>query len=291
MEHQLSSTLKLSTLISLTIILLLFLNLLPVSGAPSDPYTRCGAPFNCGEITGIGFPFWGGGRAAECGRAALKLDCENGTTATIQINGVKYRVLELNREARILRIARDDLLRSLCPPILANTTLDPPLFAYASSYVNLTFLYGCPAVDFPVPYQFDCAVKGVEGRIGYVEFGSQLSGMCGASVVVPASYASFFNFKDLVALIGEGFEVQFAADGGECDGCEITGGRCGYDGAGENFACFCSDRSAAESKTCGGGGAEAEVDAPRAPTVGDFGKQGPKAATVAPSITGKLCMR
>ncbi|XP_057783921.1 LEAF RUST 10 DISEASE-RESISTANCE LOCUS RECEPTOR-LIKE PROTEIN KINASE-like 1.4 [Salvia miltiorrhiza] len=269
MEHQLFSI-----LIWLTIILL---NLPPISCFSNDSYTRCGAPFNCGKLTGIGFPFWGRDRPAECGYAALKLDCENGTAATIQINDVKYRVLELNQGEKILKIARDDLLQSLCQPQLANTTLDPRIFAYASSYVNLTFLYGCPPVHFPVPYPFECAVKGIKERSGYVEFGSQVSGTCHASVVVPVSYASLFNFKDLTALIAEGFEVRFAVDSGGCTDCQRSGGRCGYNDAGKKFVCFCSDGSAAESKTCSGGSAAAPGE--------PVGNQGPKAATVAPAVS------
>ncbi|KAH6784645.1 hypothetical protein C2S52_009604 [Perilla frutescens var. hirtella] len=285
MECHLFSTTKIVTIIWPSIILLSILNLPPILCIPKNPYNRCGAPFNCGKLAGIGFPFWGGNRPAECGYAALKLGCENGTTTTILINDVNYRVLAVNKETKTLKITRNDLLPSLCPRQLVNTTLDPRVFEYATSYVNLTFLYGCPAVDFPVPYQFECAVKGIKEKIGYVEFGSQLSGMCHASVVVPVSYASFFNFKDLEALIGEGFEVQFTVDSGGCADCERSGGRCGYDDAGKKFVCFCSD-SAAESTICGDGAAD-YADAPQPPTVADVGKQGPQAVTVvAPSVSG-----
>lgn len=132
----------------------------------------------------------------ECGYSGLKLDCKNGTT-TIQMNRVEYRVLDLNLKTQLLKIARADLSQSLCPQQLANTTLDTGLFEYASSYVNLTLLYGCPAVDFPVPLQFDCAVKGIQEKNGYVDFGLQLTGMCYSSVVVPISDAKLVDFKGL----------------------------------------------------------------------------------------------
>ncbi|KAL1536941.1 hypothetical protein AAHA92_29511 [Salvia divinorum] len=280
-------------LLSSLVLLLLSLSVPPISCISTNSYNGCGATFNCGNLTGIGFPFWGGDRPPECGHASLKLDCEHRAAATIQIKSVKYRVLGINQGENILKIARDDLLQSLCPPQLANTTFDPRLFAYASSYLNLTFLYGCPPVDFPVPFPFECAVKGIKERRGYVEFGTQLSGMCHASVVVPVSYSSLFNFKDVAALIGEGFEVRFAESGG-CDGCERSGGRCGYDETGTEFVCFCSNRWATESGTCGGGVAADEADAPRPPGVADGRPQGPRAVTVEPSVSGtraliKLC--
>ncbi|KAG6392603.1 hypothetical protein SASPL_146827 [Salvia splendens] len=279
MERQLFSSL---------IWLLLSLSIPPISCISNNSYNRCGALFNCGNLTGIGFPFWGGDRAAECGHSPLKLDCDRrvrAAAATIQINSVNYRVLDINQGEKTLKIARDDLLRSQCPPQLANTTFDPQLFAYASSYVNLTFLYGCPPVDFPVPYPFECAVKGTKERRGFVEFGTQLSGMCHASVVVPVSYSSLINFKDVAALIGEGFEVRYVESAG-CGGCERSGGRCGYDETGTEFVCFCSNRSAAENGTCGGGGAGDEADGPRAPGVADGGQQWPRAVTVEPSVSG-----
>ncbi|KAG6394359.1 hypothetical protein SASPL_144943 [Salvia splendens] len=276
MEGQLFSSL-------IWLLLSLSISIPPISSISNNSYNRCGASFNCGNLTGIGFPFWGGDRAAECGHAPLKLDCDR-RAATIQINSVNYRVLDINQGEKILKIARDDLLRSQCPPQLANSTFDPQLFAYASSYVNLTFLYGCPPVDFPVPYPFECAVKGTKERRGYVEFGTQLSGMCHASVVVPVSYSSLFNFKDVMALIGEGLEVRFSVSDG-CRGCERSGGRCGYDVTGTEFVCFCSNRSAAESRTCGGGSAD-EADGPRAPGVADGRPQGPREVTVEPSVSG-----
>ncbi|KAI3451785.1 hypothetical protein Pfo_008450 [Paulownia fortunei] len=252
------------------------LNLPPILGIQNEPYARCGLLFNCGKLTGIDYPFWGGDRPEECGYPGLQLGCENGTT-TIQMNGVKYRVLDLNQETQLLKITRNDLSQSLCPQELKNTTLDSGLFEYANSYVNLTFLYGCPALEFPVPYQLDCPVKGITERNGYVEFGTQLSGVCHASVVVPVSYTSFINFKDLKELVGEGFEVRFKVESGACNECGSSGGRCGRDVARKQFVCFCPDQAAAaaaESKTCTAG------------VVAAVGNYSPRASAVALSASG-----
>ncbi|KAK4393597.1 LEAF RUST 10 DISEASE-RESISTANCE LOCUS RECEPTOR-LIKE PROTEIN KINASE-like 2.4 [Sesamum angolense] len=238
MKRQCLSKTQILTVLCLALILPSILNLPPVLGVPNEPYTSCGTPFNCGKIAGIGYPFWGGGRPEECGHPALKLHCENGTT-TIQINNVKYRVLDLNQGTQILKVARDDLSRSLCPQEFRNTTLDPALFEYASGYVNLTLLYGCRALDFPVPYQFDCPVKGVSERNGYVQFAAELSGVCHASVVFPVSYTSFLDLKGLAEAVGQGFDVRFkVGSDGACSECESSGGRCGYDVAGKEFVAF-----------------------------------------------------
>ncbi|KAK4416468.1 LEAF RUST 10 DISEASE-RESISTANCE LOCUS RECEPTOR-LIKE PROTEIN KINASE-like 2.4 [Sesamum alatum] len=280
MKRQYFSRTDTLTLVCLGLTLPSILNLPQVLGAPNEPYTSCGAPFNCGKIAGIGYPFWGGGRPEECGHPALKLDCENGTTTTIQMNKVKYRVLDLNQGTQILKIARDDLSQSLCPQEFTNTTLDPALFEYASGYVNLTLLYGCRALDFPVPYQFDCPVKGVSERNGYVQFAAALSGVCHASVVVPISFTSFVDFKGLEEGVRQGFEVRFKVDGGACRECESSGGRCGYDVAGKKFVCFCPDGLAAENNTCPAG------------AVASAGSYSPGASAVAPSASSgtELCL-
>ncbi|KAK6151014.1 hypothetical protein DH2020_015946 [Rehmannia glutinosa] len=266
------STTKIFTLFLLVTIF----HLPPISGIQNDQqYTKCGVLFNCGKLTRIDYPFYGGDRPDECGYPGLKLACENGTTTTIQMNNLKYRVLELNPKTQLLKISRNDFSQTLCPQELKNTTLDSQLFEYANGYVNLTFLYGCPDLDFPVPYRFDCPVKGTAERNGYVEFGTRFSGVCRENVVVPVSYKSFVDFKDLKAVVGEGFEVRFKVESGACGECRRSGGRCGYDVAADQFVCFCPDQSAAaESRTCGGG------------EVAGAGNYHPRASTVAPLASG-----
>lgn len=51
---------------------------------------------------------------------------------------MKYLVLNLNKKTKTLKIARNELLQSQCSLQLVMTTVDPHLFEYASSYVNLT---------------------------------------------------------------------------------------------------------------------------------------------------------
>ncbi|KAL9158446.1 hypothetical protein ABFS82_08G069400 [Erythranthe guttata] len=266
------STTKSFTLILLGIILpFSILNLPPISCFQNETQTRCRDLFNCGELTGIGYPFWGGDRREECGYPRLQLDCENATTTKIKMNGVEYRVLELNPETQIIRISRNDLSRSFCQHEFKNSSLDFGLFDFAGGgYVNLTFLYGCPALVLPVPNQFDCPVKGIAERNGYVEFGTmQLPGMCHVSVVVPVSYASLANFSDVKEVVEQGFEVRFKVveGGGACGECRSSGGGCGYDVARKQFVCFCPDESVAKSETCVAGAvAVAENYSPLAST-------------------------
>ncbi|PPS13570.1 hypothetical protein GOBAR_AA07001 [Gossypium barbadense] len=59
--------------------------------------------FKCGNIT-AGFPFRGGDREKECGHRDLELQCDSDIT-TMEIHGVRYRVLEIRPDRQILGIS------------------------------------------------------------------------------------------------------------------------------------------------------------------------------------------
>ncbi|KAL2522185.1 Protein kinase superfamily protein [Forsythia ovata] len=211
----------------------------------NEQFKICGNFFNCGNITGIDYPFWGNNRPRECGYPGLKLECEKGTTI-IETKTLKYRVLDINQDTQVLKITRMDLSSNICQSKFVNTTLDSELFEYASAYTNLTILYGCSPVILPVPNQFDCPVKGTIDRNGYVVVGTQIPGMCHASIVVPVSYKNFGSFKDISNLldyVGEGFEVQCKVDISACRECKNSRGRCGYDYGSNQFTCLCPNQS------------------------------------------------
>lgn len=226
-------------------VLFLFHLITPLSGDENEQYKSCGNPFNCGKITGIHYPFWGNNRPRECGYPGLKLECDNDTTI-IEIETLKYRVLDINQDTQILRIARMDISTDICLAKFVNTTLDSELFEYASAYMNLTFYYGCPPQILPFPNQFDCPVKGTTNRNGYVEVGTLLSAStCYASFVFPTSYNSFGNLKglpNLLDLVREGFDVQCKVDISACRLCKNSGGNCGYDLASNQFICLCQNQ-------------------------------------------------
>ncbi|KAL3719449.1 hypothetical protein ACJRO7_004415 [Eucalyptus globulus] len=218
-----------------------------------DNYTSCSGRFSCGDVDGVGYPFWGGNRGSSCGYPELELNCENGSNTTIVIKDVKYRVLGVYSYPKlVLRIARDDYMQGLCPTNFLNTTLDPSLFQITEGYTNFTLLYGCQSV---FPALFSCPVQGVQYTAGYVS--SWLSfgiGACFKSVVVPvsSSIGSYMgnSLSSLDGLLQHGFEVQLKVDSEACVECTQSNGVCGYDPASKGTACYCPDQFFG-SKTCG----------------------------------------
>ncbi|GKU97600.1 hypothetical protein SLEP1_g10727 [Rubroshorea leprosula] len=117
----------------LLFVLLLVISEYPLSSSTPDLlYRSCSNQFRCGKIV-ADFPFWGGEqRPHYCGYPGLELQCEN-DTAFIKIDGVRYRVLEIDPlyNPKKMRIAREDYEGGLCPQSIQNTTLDATLFATA----------------------------------------------------------------------------------------------------------------------------------------------------------------
>ncbi|PQQ12724.1 LEAF RUST 10 DISEASE-RESISTANCE LOCUS RECEPTOR-LIKE PROTEIN KINASE-like 2.7 [Prunus yedoensis var. nudiflora] len=105
-----------------------------------DWYTSCSNKFNCGEITNVGFPFWGYGRPEGCGYPELNLTCSENVT-TIGIMGVQYRVLKINQEAEeTLKLVRDDYYDKICSPKFGDAKLNSNLFDYVSGSVDVALL-------------------------------------------------------------------------------------------------------------------------------------------------------
>ncbi|KAB1211235.1 hypothetical protein CJ030_MR6G021575 [Morella rubra] len=231
---------------------LLFFMLLVLVEVPGsfcfyDWYSTCNNRFSCGEITNVGYPFWGDGRPDGCGNPDLKLNCDRNIT-TIGIKGVLYRVLAVNTGNKILKIARQDYLNGICSPDLVDTTLDPQFFDYGLGYGNITLFYGCP-----VEAQFSCSINGFTNKGGFIQVGAQGPGLCSASVVLPfplANYKDIANWLLVEGVIKSGFDVQWKEDTAACNACIASKGVCGYDLSTNQTTCFCPNQPPYGSKTC-----------------------------------------
>ncbi|XP_034705957.1 LEAF RUST 10 DISEASE-RESISTANCE LOCUS RECEPTOR-LIKE PROTEIN KINASE-like 2.4 isoform X1 [Vitis riparia] len=247
--------------LGLFLLLVLVLFDFPLSlGNPAElyKYNTCSKEFNCGNITGVSYPFWGFDRPLGCGHLDLQLNCHDGI-ATIEIMGVNYRVLSFNKDAQTLRIARQDYLKGICSPLLVNTTLDPKLFDYAGVYEYVTFFYGCPPPAISVmPQKFSCSIAGIPLKDGYYIGGPQPQGpgACNVSVFVLVLVTSVLeeirnlNSDQLIeGVIGKGFEVRLNVDSRACSECLESKGVCGYDLDLNQTTCYCKDQIQA-FKTC-----------------------------------------
>uniref|UniRef100_A0A6N2KVG1 Wall-associated receptor kinase C-terminal domain-containing protein n=1 Tax=Salix viminalis TaxID=40686 RepID=A0A6N2KVG1_SALVM len=160
--------------------------------------------------------------------------CEN-NFATINISQVAYRVLEINPELEILRIAREDYLVGLCPPQFMNS-FNPQIFEPVEGYHFLTFIYGCKDASTTIsgPKTFTCKINDVvNNQSVYNQDGDDGPG-CNGSVFVPVKdYPQVWNPASLewnmVAFEEQwkkGFEVRLKVDS-KCRECST--GVCGFE--------------------------------------------------------------
>uniref|UniRef100_A0A6N2LVA0 non-specific serine/threonine protein kinase n=1 Tax=Salix viminalis TaxID=40686 RepID=A0A6N2LVA0_SALVM len=246
-----SSVFKLSPFLSVSVIVLLLFIQIPSSLSNNDLFGDCSNQFVCGRIK-ADFPFWGSARPSACGIPELELKCENNITK-MSINEVRYRVLDIKQDTKTLRIAREDFLVGLCPPLYVNSTFDPTMFeSVTHDYMNFTFLYGCLPVFFKVPPPFTCRINGVDYDSGFVVPGANGPGFCYSSVFFPAPVIALTSILDVPALkrfLKKGFEVRWKVDGTACRECLISEGVCGYDTTFNKTTCYCRNQSTGSS-TC-----------------------------------------
>nr|GEW43877.1 leaf rust 10 disease-resistance locus receptor-like protein kinase-like 1.4 [Tanacetum cinerariifolium] len=179
------------------LLVLVLLHSVDYMGALTEPnfttFPGCDATFSCGNIHNLTYPFTGGNRPDHCGPPQFHLTCLKDEHATLNIDSVTYRVLELNLTNKTLVLARADLWDSPCPTTFVNTTIGSKFFnADGGENVDLNIFFGCsttplspmsdeppvnsttplsPMSDEPPVNRFYCDVGGVDVTDSYFLIG------------------------------------------------------------------------------------------------------------------------
>jgi len=145
-----------------------------------------------------------------------------------------------------------------CPVPLYNYSFDQTPFTYSSDNWNLSFFYNCTTepIDYPT-YKVDCAKNASHYSFAVfhkeaLEHKNYSLNECQFMVNAPFNTNDAVNFTSLlrmnyIEILKMGFLLNWTAP--DCQYCEKSGGRCGFDG--NQFLCFCKDKS--YLKTCGSG--------------------------------------
>ncbi|KAI5559276.1 hypothetical protein BDE02_17G099000 [Populus trichocarpa] len=227
-----------------------------------ERYVSCSNSLDCGNIKGVGYPFWGSNRPDYCGYPELKLDCSD-QDPEITIEKLTYKVLGIDNQTRTLSVARKDYAENVCPTLILNTTWIPNLLNYTSDDHNITIYYGCPtqgAPTLPLVPQFPCYINATE-MTGYFtavanlsDLGSSASNLisylasCKDSIKVPVRESAFLqsssapNLTQLLGVLNQGFGLEWNASNSLCDTCQLSGGQCGYNQTTTAFTCYCKDQ-------------------------------------------------
>jgi len=145
-----------------------------------------------------------------------------------------------------------------CPVPLYNYSFHQTPFTYSSENWNLSFFYNCTTepIDYPT-YKVDCARNASHYSFAVfhkeaLEHKKYSLNECQFMVNAPFHTNDAVNFTGLlrmnyIEILKMGFLLNWTAP--NCQYCEKSGGRCGFDG--NEFLCFCKDKS--YLKSCGSG--------------------------------------
>ncbi|KAM5571201.1 hypothetical protein ABKV19_011690 [Rosa sericea] len=227
-------------------------------------YTQCKQPFNCGNLTNISYPFWGGpNRPQKCGRLGFELtNCEDETQLPhIKIEELDFHVSDISNQDLLhtMTISRSDLWDSPCTDLLVNTTLDYTRFSYVHTVRNLTLYYGCLPQNESDLNSFSCKIDGTskDRDIAYYlddslsRVGNRTS--CSTKIRVPILSDGFDVMSEnateaVEKVLRLGFQVEYSAEWDLCRSCVNSHGICGSNSTTDSFLCLCGGRPC--SSTC-----------------------------------------
>ncbi|CAL0322239.1 unnamed protein product [Lupinus luteus] len=225
----------------------------------SDPaegyyYSAC-APFSCGNLSDISYPFWNTNQPDYCGHPKFKVDCQQ-DNLTIDIMSQKFDIIGINQTTQIMKIARLDLWVDLsCSKDYTTFNLDFPFFNYTTNDDYTTLFYDCdPPSYYSSPMNgayaltFPCSIDG--DHYAYLVLSTNLGNNfislgCKNNTTVPVlKEAELSLMKDGITLgpeyvLNEGFEVGWmGVNKDQCDSCIKSSGRCGHNNN-ASFICLC----------------------------------------------------
>jgi len=250
-------------------LLLPILSLLAVADALPPPCSNA----TCGDQV-VRYPFWLlNASTSDCGYPGLGLVCEANATPTLilPVKSHRYRVWNINYDTHTVAVSdadadSDEPAAGGCPRLHVNLTID-----YTSSGLqltqsdsNITFLYNCSKnISWPSAMELS-GCYGFGGKRSYVlpdggtgaeayeseceevvvapVLGVHKEGLVGATPLAAQPPGANGSVADVVRA---GFQLNYSTRSQECDGCERSGGWCGYRrdqtnaGGTMEFTCYC----------------------------------------------------
>ncbi|GKV39472.1 hypothetical protein SLEP1_g47230 [Rubroshorea leprosula] len=230
--------------------------LLSTTRGVDERFSSCSSSFKCGKLSSIGYPFWKNDQPDYCGHPGFTLeDCKQ-EDITITILFQKHHVLDINQDIQILKIARMDFSKRICPDIFLNTSMDSGLFSCTLNDKNATLLYDCATTSDPNKQskdQFRCPVDKIPRDAYFVSPNTRLGNeefrrSSNISVVIPVMEMEVKRFVNHELSVGQkvnqmgfnllekkmgldfalshGFDVEYNISVVLCDRCEKLDGIC-----------------------------------------------------------------
>ncbi|XP_047148873.1 LEAF RUST 10 DISEASE-RESISTANCE LOCUS RECEPTOR-LIKE PROTEIN KINASE-like 1.2 isoform X2 [Vigna umbellata] len=225
----------------------------------SNPKFKACTPKSCGNGPSIKYPFWiSYEQESFCGYPHFEITCMD-KNPILRTPTYDFLVKDISYSNSSFTVANMAAYEDNCPVPLYNYSFDQTPFTYSSENWNLSFFYNCTTepIDYPT-YQVDCAKNA--SLYSFAVFHKEALqnknyslDECQLMVNAPFIMNASVNFTGLlrmnyIEILKMGFLLNWTAL--DCKYCEKSGGRCGFDG--NQFLCFCKDKSYLRS--CGSGG-------------------------------------
>ncbi|XP_028098068.1 LEAF RUST 10 DISEASE-RESISTANCE LOCUS RECEPTOR-LIKE PROTEIN KINASE-like 1.2 isoform X7 [Camellia sinensis] len=212
-------------------------------------YEAC-VPKKCGGQN-ISYPFWiQGEQESYCGYPGFELTCQN-NHSILQVPENNYTVQEIFYGNQSIRISVSNLSSECLPPI-RNLSLEVDKFIFASSDIPYLHILSNCSLSLPGGLsdynRISCGAKNEDvwgWGLALAMFGNNTNlsyalGKCKTQVLAPVELNAYDGIADYMKVLRRGFVLQWKAS--NCNECETSGGRCGFDASSYQFCCFCKDR-------------------------------------------------
>ena len=245
----------------ITIFLVLILSSTSYGEDASKDYTDCKKHFNCGFLSNLSYPFWGGDRPEVCGHKGFELKCE-GQFPIIPRGTLEFRLFRLDQSSRLMTLQLVNSEDYICPSQTlpnSSTESDIHVFGYDLNLKNLNLLYNCTVSSssstleqnrISSSYCSEYSGSSFYGGDDILESSSGLNRtQCSIWFKIPIPVECFLRLNgdtpDLEQVLGQEFNVSYKYDEGPsfCDGYMASEGICGTNLTDPNreFLCLCRD--------------------------------------------------
>ncbi|KAL3575049.1 hypothetical protein D5086_023150, partial [Populus alba] len=225
----------------ITIFLVLILASASYGKDDNKDFRDCEKHFNCGVLSNLSYPFWGGDRPEVCGHKGFKLKCEKGQLPIIPSDTLEFRLFRLDQPSRLMTLRLVNSQDYICPSHTlpnSSTESDIHVFGYDLKLKNLNLLYNCTVssssssstleqnrISSSYSYCSEYSGSSFYGGDDILESSSGLNRtQCSIWFKIPIPVESFRRLNgdtpDLEQVLGEEFSVSYKYDEGPsiCDG-------------------------------------------------------------------------
>ncbi|KAI3915616.1 hypothetical protein MKX01_015441 [Papaver californicum] len=220
---------------------------------------RACEPKKCGANLTISYPFWiNGEHESYCGHPDFQINCTHHKIPILHLSGEDYLISDISYANQSLSVTSAAAFydEPSCPIPRRNFTVVGSPFSLSPYHIDLYFFYNCSLVPSECfVYPITCANDSSKRLTSYAtiirkqeeyKILNSSSEKCESLVGVTIDMEEGVSLnssmtKQYSDLVKEGFVLTWNSSVSDCNECQRSGGRCGFENT--KFVCFCLDGS------------------------------------------------